>query len=265
MSPVSGGSNICFTGDHRPSISATTRIYHIFKNVTKEGRLVRACRSDRSVKPIVIPDTYEFVQVVLSPSTTPWYVKLSIHVMIFVTHSRSFQVSSDLPRAATGGCIEPRMSLELGSGAGSGLPLAVLVLSGLSTLVAVLVSAMSIYLHLKNYRKPILQRFASLQSSSLCVWGGGMLILVQNGHTNHGHGPYLRGFVSHFVVFVGGCLRDRCNKGYIRGTFGVVLFSGDEGQRGHVRGFLLSLLVRDPMYWCIWKSFDSPVKSSTWC
>lgn len=53
------------------------------------------------------------------------------------------------------------MSPELGSGAGSSLPLVVLVLSGVSTLVAVLVSAMSIYLQLKNYRKPVLQRFAS--------------------------------------------------------------------------------------------------------
>jgi hypothetical protein len=50
--------------------------------------------------------------------------------------------------------------LELGSGAGSRLPLPVLVLAGLSTLVAVLVSGMSIFLHLKNYRKPVLQRYA---------------------------------------------------------------------------------------------------------
>ncbi|RDB16464.1 hypothetical protein Hypma_002814 [Hypsizygus marmoreus] len=50
------------------------------------------------------------------------------------------------------------MALEFGSGAGSRLPLPVLVLSGVSTFVAVFVSATSIYLHLKNYRKPILQR-----------------------------------------------------------------------------------------------------------
>jgi hypothetical protein len=59
---------------------------------------------------------------------------------------------------------ESRMSPEFGSGAGSSLPLSVLVLSGLSTLVAVLVSAMSIYLQLKNYRKPVLQRCASLKN-----------------------------------------------------------------------------------------------------
>lgn len=51
------------------------------------------------------------------------------------------------------------MAFEFGSGAGSRLPTVVLVLSGLSTIVAVLVSAMSIYLQLKNYRKPILQRY----------------------------------------------------------------------------------------------------------
>ncbi|KDR79314.1 hypothetical protein GALMADRAFT_208731 [Galerina marginata CBS 339.88] len=45
-----------------------------------------------------------------------------------------------------------------GSGAGSRLPTPVLVLAGLSTLVAVLVSMMSIFLQLRNYRKPALQR-----------------------------------------------------------------------------------------------------------
>ena len=39
-------------------------------------------------------------------------------------------------------------------GAGSRLPTSVLSLTGLSTLVAVLVSMMSIWLQLKNYRKP---------------------------------------------------------------------------------------------------------------
>lgn len=47
---------------------------------------------------------------------------------------------------------------ELGSGAGSSLPTPVLVLAGVSSLIAVLVSAMSVYLQLKNYRKPSLQR-----------------------------------------------------------------------------------------------------------
>ncbi|KAF8154489.1 organic solute transporter Ostalpha-domain-containing protein [Crassisporium funariophilum] len=45
-----------------------------------------------------------------------------------------------------------------GSGAGSRLPTAVLLLAGISTLVAVLVSMMSIHLQLRNYRKPTLQR-----------------------------------------------------------------------------------------------------------
>ncbi|KAF8066552.1 DUF300 domain-containing protein [Lyophyllum atratum] len=48
--------------------------------------------------------------------------------------------------------------LEVGGGAGSRLPTTVLVLAGVSTVIAVAVSAMSIYLQLKNYRKPILQR-----------------------------------------------------------------------------------------------------------
>ncbi|KAI5885470.1 DUF300-domain-containing protein, partial [Schizophyllum commune H4-8] len=52
------------------------------------------------------------------------------------------------------------MGLKLGDreGSGSHLPAGVLVLAGVSTVVAVVVSAFSIYLHLKNYRKPALQR-----------------------------------------------------------------------------------------------------------
>ncbi|KAK2467656.1 hypothetical protein APHAL10511_000511 [Amanita phalloides] len=48
-----------------------------------------------------------------------------------------------------------------GSGSGSSLPTPVLVLSGVCTLVAVLVSAVSIYLQLKSYRKPLLQRMVA--------------------------------------------------------------------------------------------------------
>ncbi|KAJ7757267.1 DUF300-domain-containing protein [Mycena maculata] len=43
-------------------------------------------------------------------------------------------------------------------GAGSRLPTSVLTVAGLSTLVAVIVSGMSIHFHLRNYRKPALQR-----------------------------------------------------------------------------------------------------------
>ncbi|KAJ7620252.1 DUF300-domain-containing protein, partial [Roridomyces roridus] len=45
-----------------------------------------------------------------------------------------------------------------GGGAGARLPTAVLVVAGLATLVAVVVSSMSIHLHFRNYRKPALQR-----------------------------------------------------------------------------------------------------------
>ncbi|EMD32381.1 hypothetical protein CERSUDRAFT_88023 [Gelatoporia subvermispora B] len=43
-------------------------------------------------------------------------------------------------------------------GSGSALPFAALLLAGISTIIATGVSAMSIILHLKNYRKPMLQR-----------------------------------------------------------------------------------------------------------
>ncbi|KAJ3771738.1 DUF300 domain-containing protein [Lentinula raphanica] len=45
-----------------------------------------------------------------------------------------------------------------GDGAGSRLPILVLVLAGLSTVTAVVISATGIFLQLKNYRKPYLQR-----------------------------------------------------------------------------------------------------------
>ncbi|KAF8151839.1 organic solute transporter Ostalpha-domain-containing protein [Mycena galopus ATCC 62051] len=48
--------------------------------------------------------------------------------------------------------------VEPTGGAGSSLPTPVLVVAGLSTLVAVVVSGMSIHLQLRNYRKPALQR-----------------------------------------------------------------------------------------------------------
>ncbi|KAI5982405.1 DUF300-domain-containing protein [Pisolithus albus] len=48
--------------------------------------------------------------------------------------------------------------LTHGHGAGSGLPLPVLLIAGASTLVAVVVSGLSIWLQLRNYRKPPLQR-----------------------------------------------------------------------------------------------------------
>uniref|UniRef100_A0A0W0G6B2 Hypothetical DUF300 domain-containing protein n=1 Tax=Moniliophthora roreri TaxID=221103 RepID=A0A0W0G6B2_MONRR len=44
------------------------------------------------------------------------------------------------------------------SGVGSRLPVSVLILSGVSTAIAVTISATSIWLQLKNYRKPALQR-----------------------------------------------------------------------------------------------------------
>jgi hypothetical protein len=57
--------------------------------------------------------------------------------------------------------MERILSEDTGSGSGSSLPLLVLLVAGISTFVAVLVSAMSIYLHLKNYLKPSLQRYNS--------------------------------------------------------------------------------------------------------
>ena len=50
---------------------------------------------------------------------------------------------------------------KLGHGSGSSLPLPVLLVAGICTAIATFVSAMSIVMHLKNYRKPHLQRYVS--------------------------------------------------------------------------------------------------------
>jgi hypothetical protein len=54
--------------------------------------------------------------------------------------------------------ISPDLTDGHGAGSGSGLPLPVLLLAGISTLIAVTVSGLSIWLQLRNYRKPLLQR-----------------------------------------------------------------------------------------------------------
>ncbi len=45
-----------------------------------------------------------------------------------------------------------------GTGSGSALDPTILRVAAAATIVATLVSATSIFMHLKNYRKPILQR-----------------------------------------------------------------------------------------------------------
>lgn len=47
-----------------------------------------------------------------------------------------------------------------GTGSGSSLDPVILLCAGVATLVATAVTATSIWLHLKNYRKPVLQRCA---------------------------------------------------------------------------------------------------------
>lgn len=63
--------------------------------------------------------------------------------------------------------VEIMLDQSKGSGSGSSLPVAVLTIAGISTLISVLVSAMSIYFHLKNYLNPHLQRCVSGVSKSV--------------------------------------------------------------------------------------------------
>ncbi|TFK36226.1 organic solute transporter Ostalpha-domain-containing protein [Crucibulum laeve] len=68
------------------------------------------------------------------------------------------------------------MASIYGEGAGSRLPTVVLVLAGVSTFVAVLVSGMSIHLQLKNYRKPVLQRMVIRIMLMVPIYGIASLI-----------------------------------------------------------------------------------------
>ena len=54
--------------------------------------------------------------------------------------------------------LDETLGVDSGRGSGSALNPAILVVAGFATIVATFVSAMSIFLHLKNYRKPLLQR-----------------------------------------------------------------------------------------------------------
>jgi hypothetical protein len=82
------------------------------------------------------------------------------------------------------------------SGAGSRLPTSLLVVAGMSALVAVLVSTVSILLHLRNYRKPALQRWV------VCYRLSSMeeLMSFQNGCPYHGHGTYVCDSIADIVI-----------------------------------------------------------------
>ena len=99
------------------------------------------------------------------------------------------------------------------SGAGSRLPTVVLSLAGVSTLVAVFVSMMSIMLQLRNYRKPALQRYFS----RLVCHNIDPLRVCQIGCTNYDNGASVRDIVAYIFVFIGSCVCNWRNKGYIRG------------------------------------------------
>ena len=58
---------------------------------------------------------------------------------------------------------------KFGGGSGSALPFPVLLVAGICTLIATFVSAMSILLHLKNYRKPHLQRYVFPSTPQCCL------------------------------------------------------------------------------------------------
>ncbi|KZT32986.1 DUF300-domain-containing protein [Sistotremastrum suecicum HHB10207 ss-3] len=66
----------------------------------------------------------------------------------------------------------------MGSGAGSRLPSALLISCGISVMAASIISTVSIYLHLKNYRQPILQRMVIRILIMVPVYGISSLIAI---------------------------------------------------------------------------------------
>jgi hypothetical protein len=91
--------------------------------------------------------------------------------------------------------------LGLGHGSGSRLPLPVLEVAGISTIVAVIVSGISIWLQLRNYRKPLLQRCASFVRTPTAL-----MLPFQHGRAHHGHGTNIRSGVLDFALLLGGSL-----------------------------------------------------------
>ena len=97
-----------------------------------------------------------------------------------------------------------------GPGAGSALNPILLAFAGLSTLIATVVSATSIYLHLKNYRKPQLQRYAMFPMTFCPFPSAHAPRRLQNGYSNHVDGSYIRRRVSYRIIFSGSRFRHRC-------------------------------------------------------
>lgn len=76
-----------------------------------------------------------------------------------VQGARLYDLNGHLETCCAEDCVSQLfLSANMVGGSGNRLPIAVLSVAGVSTFVAVLVSATSIYLQLKNYRKPALQR-----------------------------------------------------------------------------------------------------------
>ena len=107
----------------------------------------------------------------------------------------------------------PVVAMVLGGGSGSALPFPVLLVAGICTLIATFVSAMSILLHLKNYRKPHLQRYVS---SLVPKCRPDNSIPMQTSYTNHAHGPALRSRIFHIIILPRGSVLYRCCTRHLR-------------------------------------------------
>ena len=86
-----------------------------------------------------------------------------------------------------------------GTGSGSALDPAILRVAAASTTVATLVSAISIFMHLKNYRKPLLQRWVDP-----CSY---VLRMVSKEDTRLGGGRWSAATLEYFSRFQAACMQ----------------------------------------------------------
>ena len=81
-------------------------------------------------------------------------------------------------------------SPDHGSGSGSALHPAILITSGIAALVATVLATFSIWLQLKNYRRPILQRYVYDVLGGVAAAITLTLYILQTSHPYHAHGEY---------------------------------------------------------------------------
>lgn len=83
-----------------------------------------------------------------------------------------------------------------GSGSGSALHPAILITAGIAAFAATVLATFSIWLQLKNYRRPILQRYVNDVEGGVAAAIVTDCVFPQAGHPYHAHGEL------HFILLI---------------------------------------------------------------